>query len=221
MNHLGNALPQGHLPHQMMGPTSRLLTTAPPVSVVNAVSPLQIQLSPNTQMQQAMAAAAAAFSPGRPFVQQQPNGMPHNTDPEARFVNREFRRSPELPVQSTDNIKHVRRISESSFASSGFASSGSPVSHSPSASPKKQYLSKYKAQENFVSKTLPYRAIQSEIDDNQMSQKYLTVNQHRESGASPVSMSPRLVQPGSSPERSYSPSSSISDNDSDSVWRPW
>ena len=225
MNHLGNGVPQGHIPPQMIGQSPRLLTTAPPVSVVNAISPLQIQLTPNTQMQQAMAAAAAAFSQGRPFMHQGSNGMHPNSEPEsdARYSGCEFRPSPEPLTRNSENVKHVRRISESSFASSGFASSSSPVAPSPSASPKKHYLSKFKAQESVpaVSEPLARSVSHSESDANRLPQNFTSVHQQRPLIASPNSPCPRYTQHECTPERSYSPSSSISDNDSDSVWRPW
>ena len=186
MNHLGN-VPPSHIPPQMMGQGPRLLTTAPPVPVVNAIQPLQIEMTPNTQMQQVMAAMAQ----GRSVLPQEQRIRSFNApapDTESRFACRESHSSPELPIQSPD-VKHVRRISESSLASSGFVSSSSPGVLT--ASPQK-------IQHRNIYPTMPQQV------------------------STPPTFCHSALAPSSTP-RSYSPasSSSVSDNDSEALWRPW
>ena len=197
MNHLGHTVPQSHIPPQMMGQAPRLMTTAPPVPVVNALSPLQIEMSPNTQMQQAIAAATvAAMTHGRPMVSQECKGRSFNnpSDPESRFTGREVHMSPELPVRSQhQQVKHSRRISESSsLASSGFISSGSPHTMPQSASPQKHSYS-----QNSYGMVSPHMSV-----------------------SPPTFPGNATCRPSSTP-RSYSPASSVSDSDSESLWRPW
>ena len=216
MNHLGNVVPpQSHLPPQLIGQGPRLLTTAPPVPVMNTVTPLQIQMSPNTQMQQAMV-AAAAITQGRPIAPAGSRGYTQETD--LRFSGREMHPSPEGHREPP--VKHARRISESSFTSSGFGSSGSPITFSPSSSPKKSHIPKSNLQQNGTVQ-------QQRLSPRQHPQPSLTSGRsseyrHSVSPSSfPYPVASETACNASASPRSYSPVSSVSDSDSDPVWRPW
>ena len=144
-------------------------------------------MTPNTQMHQAMV-AAAAMAQGRTIVHQEPRVRQLNAahESESGFTVREPRSSPELPTQVPE-VKHARRISESSMASSGFVSNGSPASLP--TSPQKYYCKNNYVMTSQVSNSAPF-------------------SNHS------------ALRPSSTP-RSFSPASSVSDNDSESLWRPW
>jgi len=185
MNHLGNVPTPAHIPPQMMGQGPRLLTTAPPVPVVNAIPPLQIEMAPNTQMQQVMAAMVHGRPVGPHEQKLRSFNVPHES--ESRFVCRDPHSSPELPVQNPE-VKHIRRVSESSLASSGFISSASPGALS--ASPQKPH----------------------QRNDHPMTpQQFSTLPTFPGHSALYSSLT----------SRPYSPATSDSDNDSESLWRPW
>ena len=248
MNHLGNNVPQPHIPSHLMGQARipRLMTTAPPVTAVNAISPLQIQMSPNTQIQQAMAAAAAAIAQNRSPMQQRQHGLPFNIH--EAMEQHGAARDTRSPAQGTSKMspcasadgrspRHVRHNSGSSCTSSGFASPGSPLSLSPSATPQRsgcESVNKHNVQGSFVlipqstSTAVPPPAPVS-METEQRKSASPPKKSYPMCGVSPISPAsspvPRaqdISMTSSSMTRSYSPASSAgSDSDSEPVWRPW
>lgn len=233
LSHLGSNTPQqpnaAHLAHPMLGQNSRnahLLTTAPPVPAGSQMSPLQIQMSPNTQIQ-AMAAAAMVMAQNRQMQaqQQQPGNLQQHQVPVSSppFMSRDdipYAAREGAPQQGQFSGKRSPsatniRCSSSSSHSSGFVSSSSPRMSSPSMSPTKN------------------------VDPNKdlhQSSGYMTSNRNhsfsdseREMGSTPhpvpsVSPSASSPLPSGHHRNAYSPipsSPSGSDSDSDSVWRPW
>nr|NP_001071684.1 transcription factor protein [Ciona intestinalis]BAE06387.1 transcription factor protein [Ciona intestinalis] len=202
INHLGNTLPHQpvhQLPPHMMCSNARtapLLTTTAPVAAGPNVTPLQIQMSPNTQIQQAMAAAAAAMAQNRSILTHHMNYSSEESP----------RPSPDANIASINESQ--RRNSSSSFTSSGFVSPGSPLS--PSTSP-----SKSNVQGSFM--LFPQHC-------SPVSPMSAEEGRHESAPTSPAASSfsptPESHHPTTSHVRSISPSGSEM-SDSDPVWRPW
>ena len=254
MNHLGNSVPSqsGPMPAHMMphGPRGTpLLTSMPPVPAGSTISPLQIRMAPNTQIQQAMA-VAAAMAQNRTLMQQQQQMQGMNfgireslyhavAEDRSQTPNSLAAESP-LPRHASPKVEvkprnHNRRNSESSYGSSGFASPGSPVSLSPSTTPRKTApgteTSKRTVQGSFVfvpqSSTSASHSPRPTSMDSEHSRDKLVVDRSvsRSPASSISSPAPCTSRDGDSvaarPRNAPSPTSSIGSVDSEPVWRPW
>nr|CAB3252619.1 E(spl)/hairy-b [Phallusia mammillata] len=226
MNHLGNSVPTppgNQLPPHMMPPHHRgapLLTGTPPVPAGSAISPLQIRMAPNTQIQQAMA-VAAAMAQNRSMMHQHQIQQAFNIrdNAEARYSRDEegssspsssSAHSPHPSHHNTieEKSRHMRHNSGSSFASSGFQSPGSPLSISPSTSPKKSSSPSADARGNVQG-------------------SFVLVPQSTSAPfphALPVAMETESRSEAATPSQDVAPCSPFSDvgsDDSEPVWRPW
>uniref|UniRef100_H2YNP7 BHLH domain-containing protein n=1 Tax=Ciona savignyi TaxID=51511 RepID=H2YNP7_CIOSA len=198
MNHLGNNhFPLPILTHHILANhrSAPLLTTTAPVMAGSTLTPLQIQMTPNTQIHQAMAAAAVAMAQNHTGL-----SAPMNC------YAREHSESPQLSPETV--YQNRRRNSSSSIASSGFASPGSPLS--PTNSP-----SKSNVQGHFVLiPNSPKAQVSTTVEE---------INSQCRSPIPPP-LSPSHESEITSIQSPYARPISPSDSeisDSDSVWRPW